>query len=109
MFFVFCDSHAFASVQYCLVVNCLEKADHHLALVGNVYCIFVTFPCGILGHVWCLIVSFPDLCILSYFDKLLSFHATQKKKQVLLFENAFSNNDWRTFSLFKLFTLQKQM
>ena len=36
-----------------------------LALVGDVYCIFVTFPCGILGHVWYLIVSFPDLCHLS--------------------------------------------
>ena len=67
MFYVFCDSHAFVSVQYCLVVNCLEKADL-LAFVGDVYCIFVTSPCGILIHVWCLIVSFPDLCILSYFD-----------------------------------------
>ena len=36
-------------------------------LVGDVYCIFVAFPCGILGQVWCLIVSFPDLCLLSYF------------------------------------------
>ena len=40
-----------------------------LALVGDVYCIFVTFPCGILGKVWYLIVSFPDLCFLSYFNK----------------------------------------
>ena len=38
-----------------------------LALVGDVYCIFVTFPCGILGQVWYLIVLFPDLCRLSYF------------------------------------------
>ena len=38
-----------------------------LAHVGDVYCIFVTFPCGILGQVWYLIVSFPDLCRLSYF------------------------------------------
>ena len=37
------------------------------ALVGDVYCIFVTFPCGILGQVWYLIVPFPDLCSLSYF------------------------------------------
>ena len=44
----------------------LGKADL-LALVGDVYCIFVTFPCGILGQVWYLIVSFPDLCRLSYF------------------------------------------
>ena len=67
VFFVFCDSHAFASGQYCLVVTCWAKADL-LDLVGDVCCIFVTSPCGILGHVWCLIVSFPDLCILSYFD-----------------------------------------
>ena len=26
-------------------------------LVGDVYCIFVTFPCGILSQVWYLIVS----------------------------------------------------
>ena len=38
-----------------------------LALVDDVYCIFVTFPCGILGQVWYLIVSFPDLCLLSNF------------------------------------------
>ena len=37
------------------------------ALVGDVYCIFVTFPCGILSQVWYLVVLFPDLCRLSYF------------------------------------------
>ena len=61
MFFMSCVSHAFSSVHCCLVVTCLERADP-LALVGDVYCIFVTFPCGILGQVWYLIVSFPDLC-----------------------------------------------
>ena len=65
-FFVSCVSHAFASVHCCLVVTCLEWADL-LALVGDVYCMSVTFPCGILGQVWYLIVSFPDLCRLSYF------------------------------------------
>ena len=30
------------------------------------YCVFVTFPCGVLGQVWCLIVWIPDLCLLSY-------------------------------------------
>ena len=29
------------------------------------YCVFVTFPCGILGQMWYLIVSIPDLCHLS--------------------------------------------
>ena len=40
-----------------------------LALVGDVNCIFVTFPCGILGQVWYLIVSFTDLYLLSHFEK----------------------------------------
>ena len=66
-----CDSHAFASVHCCLVVTCWER-DDLLALVGDVYCIFVTFPCCILGQVWYFIVPFPDLCCLSYFDYL--FH-----------------------------------
>ena len=66
MFFVSCVSHAFASVHCCLVVTCWESADL-LALVGDVYCISVTLPCGILGQVWDFIVSFPDLCRLSYF------------------------------------------
>ena len=66
MFFVSCVSHAFASVHCCLVTTCCERADL-LAFVGDVYCIFVTFPCGILGQVWYFIVSFPDLCLFSYF------------------------------------------
>ena len=59
MLFVSCVYHAFASVHCCLDVTCWEKADL-LALVGDVYCIFVTFPYGILGQVWYLIVLFPD-------------------------------------------------
>ena len=66
LIFVSCDSHAYASVHCCFVVTCLERNDL-LALVCDVYCIFVTFPCGILGLVWYLIVSFPELCLLSYF------------------------------------------
>ena len=65
MFFVSCVSHAFASVQCCLVVTCWEGADL-LGLVGDVYCTFVTFPCGVLDQVWYLIVSCSDLCRLSY-------------------------------------------
>ena len=65
MFFVSCVSHAFVSVHCCLVATSWERADL-LALVGDVYCIFVTFPRGILGQVWYLIVSFPDL-FFSYF------------------------------------------
>ena len=68
MFFVSCVSHAFASVRCYLVVTCWERADL-LALVGGVYCIFVTFPCGILDQVWYLIVSFSDVSLLSNFHK----------------------------------------
>ena len=46
--FVSCVSHAFVSVHCYLVVTCWERADL-LALFGDVYCIFVTFPCDILG------------------------------------------------------------
>ena len=45
--FLSCVSHAFASVHCCLVVTYWERADL-LALVGDVYSNFVTFPCGIL-------------------------------------------------------------
>ena len=60
MFFESCVSYAVASGHCCLVVTCWERADL-LALVGDVYCIFVAFPYGILGQAWYLIVSFPDL------------------------------------------------
>ena len=63
--FVSCVSHAFASCHCCLVVTCWERADL-LAIVGDVYYIFDTFPCGILGQVCFFIVSCPDLCCLSY-------------------------------------------
>ena len=49
--FISCVSHAFTSVRCCFLLTCWERADL-LALVGDVYCIFVTFPCNILGHVW---------------------------------------------------------
>ena len=62
----FCVSHAFASVHCCLVVTCWGRADI-LALVGDVYCIIVTFPCGILGQLRYLNILFPHLCRLSYF------------------------------------------
>ena len=65
--YVSCVSHACASVHCDLVVTSWERADL-LALVGDFYCIFITFPFGILGQVWHLIVSFPDLCLLSYLE-----------------------------------------
>ena len=48
------------------VVTCRER-DDLLVLVGDVYCIFVTFPCGVLGQMWYLIIPFSDLGHLSYF------------------------------------------
>ena len=60
----------------CLVVTFWERADL-LDLVGDVCCIFVSFPCGILGQVWYLIVSFPDLCHLFYFVSFAIFQGIQ--------------------------------
>ena len=70
MFFVSCVSHAFASVHCCLVVTCWERADL-LALVGDVYCIYFTFPCGILDRGWYLIVLFPAFTLGTRYDDLL--------------------------------------
>ena len=58
--------HAFCC-SYVPVNSFSAMLECFLVVVGDVYCIFVTFPCGILGQVWYLIVSFPDLCRLSYF------------------------------------------
>ena len=40
------------------------------------YCVFVTFPYGVMVQVWYLIVSIPDLCLLLY------FYETKCKKEV---------------------------
>ena len=73
--FVSCVSHTFASVHCCLMVTFWDRADV-LALVGGVYCIFVTFPCGILGQVWYLIVLFPNLCVfLTYIWLLVCYRS----------------------------------
>ena len=60
----------FSCLRVCSLLPCgqvtsWERADLS-AIVGDVYCSFVTFPCCILGQVWYLFVSFPDLCRLSY-------------------------------------------
>ena len=56
MLFISCVCHAFASVHCCLVVTCCGWADL-LALVCDVYCVYVNSPCGIPGQVWYLIIS----------------------------------------------------
>ena len=71
----------FSCFRVCLLlpkVTCLWERADLLALVGDVYCIFVTLACGILGQVWYLIVSFPDLCRRSYFVEFeLQRHNTE--------------------------------
>ena len=74
-----CDFVISRSYMYSHAFQCLEHhPDHGLSclffvalwppagkgltswlFVGDVYCIFVNFPCGILGQVWYLVVSFP--------------------------------------------------
>ena len=66
VFFCFMCFSCFSTVYCCLVVTCWESADL-LTILGDVYCIFVTFPYGMLGQVWYLVVSFPDLYRLAYF------------------------------------------
>ena len=60
--------HAFLSVHCNLVVTCWEMADLLALLHVMFYCVFVTFPCGVLDQVWYLIVSIPDRCLLTYTD-----------------------------------------
>ena len=50
-----------ASVYWCLVVTCWERAVL-LVLICDVYLWKCHFHIGNLGQVWCLIVSIPDLC-----------------------------------------------
>ena len=38
------------------------------SLVCDIFCVFVTSPCGVLGRVWCLIVLIPDLLPSSLFS-----------------------------------------
>ena len=73
-YFMSCVCHAFAFVHCCLVVTCWEIADI-FDLDCYVYCVFVTFPCGILGKLWYLIVSIPDFCHLSYFSYFYDYYS----------------------------------
>ena len=72
MFFVFCVSHAFASVHCCIVLTCWERANL-LALVGDVYCIFL-----LLSHVvpWVRcgtrLYRFPIFAVFLTFTRTLS-------------------------------------
>ena len=87
-----CVPHAFASVHCCLLVTFWERADL-LALVVGVYCIYVTFPCGILCQVWYLIVSFPDLFRFPYFYLDENCHAFMVLLLLCLIMVAFVSNN----------------
>ena len=67
---LFCYLCFVLSVHCSLVVICWERADLVALLYVMFYCVFVTFPCGILGQVWYLIVSIPDLCLFSFLNGL---------------------------------------
>ena len=63
MLFMICDCHVFLSG-----IASWESADLMALWYVKYYCVFVTFPRGVLGQVCCMIVSIPDLCLLSYFN-----------------------------------------
>ena len=48
------------------------------------YCVFVTFPCGVLGKVWCLIVLITDLCLLTLLQAKLVPVAEQADLKLFL-------------------------
>ena len=50
-FFMFRVCLVFLSVHCSLVVTCWEKADLLDLVYVMFYCVFVTFPCGVLGEV----------------------------------------------------------
>ena len=70
--------HAFLSVYCSLVVTCWERAGLLALLYVMFYCLFVTFPYGVLCKVWYVIVSFQDLKLLSYFFIFNRLHNSHK-------------------------------
>ena len=65
--FMSCVWHAFAAVPVAFWSPAGKGLTSWLSFL-MFYCVFVTFPCGILGQVWYLIVLIPDLCHISYLD-----------------------------------------
>ena len=51
----------------CLSIAALWLSAGLALLCVMFYCVFVTFPFGVLCQVWYLTVSIPDLCLLTYF------------------------------------------
>ena len=65
--FMLCVCHVSLSDRCSFVVTCWERADLLALLCVTFFCVFVTFPCGVLCRLWWLIVWIPDLCLLTYF------------------------------------------
>ena len=73
----------------CFLVFSLQPCGHLLGkgwplgfLVCDVFCVFVTLPCGVLGQVWNLIVLIPDLCLLTYLHVDKQFFSVKLKKKI---------------------------
>ena len=64
------------------LTSCEKVLGVHIdaTIVCDVYCVFVTFSCGILGQVCYLIVLCPDPCRLSYANMDKSFSTCLKKR-----------------------------
>ena len=67
-FLCVCLCHIVLSVSCILMVTCWEKADLLALLYVMFYCVFVTFPYGVLGQVWYMIALIPEFCLLPYFE-----------------------------------------
>ena len=63
------------------------------SIVCDVFCVFVTFPYGVLGQVWSLLVSNPNLCHLPYLYFLESLRKYNPCKSDLNSQCAFRITD----------------
>ena len=55
--------------HFSLVVTCGGRANLLALLNVMFYCVFVSFPCGVMGQMWILIVSITDICLLTHFQR----------------------------------------
>ena len=58
----------FSCDYVCSLLPCGHLLGKGWPLGSCLWCVFVTFPCGIMGQVWYLIASIPEFCRLSYFS-----------------------------------------
>ena len=62
------------SVPCTLVVTWWESVGLFALVCVIFFCVFFTFPYGVLDQVWYFIVSIPGLCLLPYFDGYVGLH-----------------------------------